>query len=465
MKKNIFSKRSRINAPVEDVFSWHERPCAIERLCPPWDYLKIIDQTGGIAMGDKVVMEMKTGPIKYKWHADHTAFIKNMLFIDKQTKGPFASWIHTHQFESEGKASCILEDAIEYRFPMHPFFHVMFNTFVLNKLKRIFNYRHKTIADDIYVHLSYKDKSPKTILIAGASGLIGSCLVPFLTTGGHRVIKLVRREPLQGKDEVFWDPSAGILDPDDLNNIDAVINLAGDNIAQGRWTDEKKKRIIDSSVKGTLLLSETIAKLKYKPSVFICASAVGYYGNRDDTLLTEEDEAGDGFLASVCVDWEKSTSPASQAGIRTAFVRFGAVLSPRGGALAKMLFPFKMGFGGKIASGKQYLSWIAIDDVLGAVYHVIMNDSINGPVNLVSPNPLANVDFTRILCRAISKPMIFPLPAWVVKLMFGEMGNEALLSSIRVKPKKLLDTGYSFRFPHLKDALCHLLGINADKDI
>ncbi len=460
MKKGVFTKESHIDAPVDEVFKWHARPGAINRLSPPWDPLTVIKSSQGIEKGAQVILKMKAGPVSFNWSALHTEYQKNRCFRDEQIKGPFSKWVHTHIFDSDGSHGCILKDRIEYKLPLDPVSTGLFDPFIKKKLERIFAYRHTITAKDISLHLSRQDKHPLTILISGASGLIGSSLIPFLTTGGHRVVQLVRKYPLTNNEDVFWDPSSGILDPGDLGKIDAVVHLSGENIGQGIWTQEKKKRIIESRVNGTHLISKTIAGLKDPPDVLICASAIGYYGNRGNQLLIEEDGPGDDFISDVCVKWEKAAEPAQQKGIRTVFMRIGVVLAPQGGALAKLMLPFKAGLGGKIGAGGQYMSWVSIDDVTGAIYHAFYNKDIRGPVNVVAPFPVTNLEFTKTLGKLFKRPTVFSVPSQAIKLAFGEMGKEILLSSTNVKPQKLIDAGYTFRYPDLEKVLSQTLGLD-----
>jgi hypothetical protein len=294
------------------------------------------------------------------------------------------------------------------------------------------------------------------ILISGASGLIGSKLSPALTSSDHHVRHLVRSKAKASSADVVWDPNTNELDPQVLRGIDAVIHLAGENIA-GRWSAKKKAAIRESRIRGTQLIARAIARAEPPPKVFICASAIGYYGDRGDELLTENSAPGAGFLPDVCKEWEASTKAAAEKGVRTVSLRLGVVLSPDGGALKKMLLPFKLCVGGVMGSGKQYWSWVAIDDVIGAALHALTNAKVSGPVNVVSPSPVTNRDFTKALGRALSRPTIAPMPAFAARLVFGEMGEALLLASSNVKPSKLLESGYAFKFPELDGALKHLL--------
>ncbi len=293
------------------------------------------------------------------------------------------------------------------------------------------------------------------VLVTGASGLVGSALVPFLTTDGHSVTRLVRTEP--GPGEVRWKPVAGIIDSDRLEGFDGVVHLAGESIAK-RWSAQQKARIRESRVNGTRLLAEALARLKSPPRVLVCASALGYYGSRGERVLREDSGAGTGFLAEVCQQWEAAADPARQRGIRVAHLRIGIVLSPRGGALKEMLLPFKLGAGGRMGSGKQWWSWIAVDDLAGAIAHALSTESLGGPVNTAAPNPVTNAEFTRTLGGVLGRPTIFPMPAFAARLALGEMADELLLSSARLDAGKLVGSGYRFRYPDLESALRHLLG-------
>jgi len=294
------------------------------------------------------------------------------------------------------------------------------------------------------------------VAIAGASGLVGSALIPKLEDESIEVTRLVRESPKPG--EIEWHPNQDTIKPDRLKGFDAIINLAGENIAEGRWTDEKKRKIHDSRVYGTHLLSEAMAKVDPKPQVFLCASATGIYGDRGDEILNEQSESGGGFLAGVCREWEQATEPASKAGVRVVNLRFGPILAAEGGMMAKMLTPFKMGMGGKIGSGKQYISWVAIDDVVNAIKLALKDESILGPLNIVSPNPVTNEVLTKTLGHVLNRPTALAMPAFAARLAFGEMADEMLLVSQRVVPKKLTEARFEFRFPDLESALKEYVG-------
>jgi uncharacterized protein len=292
--------------------------------------------------------------------------------------------------------------------------------------------------------------------VTGASGLIGSALVPMLTTSGHAVTRLVRSTPRPGQAEVPWNPAARSIATPALEGFDAIVHLAGENLAE-RWTAEKKARIRDSRVQGTRLLCDALAQLVRPPKVLLCASAIGYYGDRGESIVREESAPGTGFLAEVCQAWEAAAAPAVQRGVRVVYLRFGVVLSPAGGALAQMLPPFRRGMGGVVGSGKQYISWIALDDVLGAIHHALSAETLNGPVNVVAPHPVTNHDFTKTLGNVLGRPTVVPLPAFAARLAFGELADALLLASTRVVPARLQASGYTFQYPELEGALRHLL--------
>jgi uncharacterized protein (TIGR01777 family) len=294
------------------------------------------------------------------------------------------------------------------------------------------------------------------VLVSGSTGLIGRALVPALEAAGHRVTRLVRPPLKPSEDSLLWDPPARGPESDALQEFDAVVHLAGENLGR-RWTENQKTRIRASRVTGMALLAQALAAASIPPRALIAASAVGYYGDRGAELLSEESPPGAGFLAEVCRDWEAAAEPAAASGLRVVNLRFGLALARQGGALARMLPPFRIGLGGPIAGGRQYLSWIALDDLVRSILFALTQNSLRGPVNVTAPNPVTNAEFARTLAKVLRRPALFPLPALAVRLMFGEMGQELLLSSQRVEPARLVAAGFRFDFPDLEPALRHAL--------
>jgi hypothetical protein len=294
------------------------------------------------------------------------------------------------------------------------------------------------------------------ILLTGSNGLIGRALVQFLVADGDNVVPLVGSATQAANGQILWDPKAGTVDAGKLEGFEAVVHLAGESIV-GRWTAQKKARILESRAKSTRLLSETLAARKSLPKVLVSASAIGFYGDRGDEILNESSSPGALFLSEVTTAWEEATEPARRVGIRVVNLRFGFVLSAAGGGLARMLLPFKFGVGGRLGSGRQYLSWVALDDVLGAIRHVLHAEALCGPVNVVAPSPVTNREFTKTLGRVLRRPTIFPMPSFAARLIFGEMADNLLLASARVEPSRLLATGYHFQFAELEGALRRVL--------
>lgn len=456
MSTTTFVRRTRVGVPAKDVQKWHSRAGAFERLTPPWEHVEVVERSGGVEASGRAVLLVRVGPFRLRWVAEHRELADGLGFRDVQVEGPFAAWEHTHQFVPDGCGACELVDQIQYKLPLGWLGRLVGSRMTRSKLNRMFAYRHRVTADDLAQHAAWKGQA-MNILVTGASGLIGSALVPFLTTGGHTVTRLVRTPSSAGA--ISWDPSAGQLDLRALEGIDAVVHLAGESIAGRRWNAEQKRRILDSRVQGTRLLCERLAGLERPPRVLVSASAIGYYGDRGEETLTEESAPGSGFLTDVCRAWEDATKEARDRGIRVVHARFGIVLSPKGGALAKMLTPFRLGAGGVVGGGRQLMGWVALDDAVGAVHHALTTDTLSGPINVVSPRPVTNREFTKTLGRVLRRPTIVPMPAFAARLAFGEMADALLLASTRVQPDQLSCTGYRFRFPDLEGALCHLLGL------
>lgn len=453
----VFIGRSRIEAPRDVVFQWHARPGALERATPPWIRARVVSGAGGLQDGSTVRLRISRGPFHFDCVMEHRDYVAGEHFRDVQKSGPFASWQHTHRFLLDGETGCEVEDRIDYALPLGAFGRSFGSPWVAHEIERMIVYGHRVLRNDLRLAASYPPSPPLRILVSGSSGLIGSALIPFLTTNGHRVARLVRAGNPAADGAVAWDPAAGWIHAEGLEDFDAVIHLAGEGIASWRWNAEKRARIRDSRARGTQLLCEALASLKRPPRVLLSASATGYYGDRGALRVSESAESGPGFLAQVCRDWEAATRPAADKGIRVANLRFGIVLTPAGGLLAGLLPAFLLGLGGPLGAGTQVMSWVAMDDVLGAIQHALMTD-LSGPVNVASPYPETNDDFAHGLASVLGRPAFLRVPDLLLQLLFGQMANETLLASICVEPRKLVDTGYAFLFPRLETALQHLLG-------
>ncbi|MEO7413183.1 MAG: TIGR01777 family oxidoreductase [Opitutaceae bacterium] len=457
MRDEVFTLSSRIARPAAEVFAWHERPGALQRLCPPWERIETDDADSGIHDGARAVVRAKVGPFWSTWQVEHRDYVAGKQFRDGLLSGPFARWEHLHEFTPDGADACVLTDTISYRLPYGGIGHAAGAAFTRRKLARMFAWRHAVTRADLESVAHYGAVRPMQIVVAGASGLVGRALVPFLRTQGHEVIRLVRHRASKD-DELSWDPEAGELYAGKLEDADAIVNLSGENIAGGRWNAARRERILRSRVDAARTLVTALAKNSRRPSVFINAAAVGFYGERGDELMTEADGIGQGFLPEVCLAWETHAEGAARLGIRTALMRFGVVLSPAGGALAKMLPAFWCGVGGRFGNGRQWMSWISIDDAIGAIHHALLEKRCAGPINTVSPAAVINAEFVKTLSRVLHRPAVFPIPAAGLRLLFGEMANETLLASTRAVPEILTATGYRFRHPDLATALAHVLG-------
>jgi uncharacterized protein (TIGR01777 family) len=451
-----FLQRSALDFPAATVFDWHTRPGAFERLVPPWQQVRVIERSGSFADA-RVVFTVGVGPLRTRWTAQHAGYVPGREFRDAQVEGPFARWEHTHRFLPDGEAASVLEDDVEWALPAAPLGPLVGDRAVQRLLARTFRFRHERTRTDLARHGAVAERGARRFVVSGASGLVGRNLVAFLESGGHRVQQLVRRPPRPGTDEVRWDPSTGEIDAGALEGADVAVHLAGESIASGRWTPARKAAIEESRVTGTHLLAATLGRLKRPPGVLLSASAIGYYGAREEPVA-EHSPPGSGFLADVCQAWEAATGPASDAGLRVVHLRLGIVLSAAGGALARMLPPFRLGLGGVVGSGRQAMSWVALDDVVGAIHHLAFADAVAGPVNLVAPDSVTNAEFTRTLGRVLHRPTLLPLPAPAVRLAFGEMGQALLLEGARVEPARLAGAGFRFLHPELEGALRAELG-------
>lgn len=457
-----FTWRSRLPVPADALFAWHARPGAFERLAPPWVRMEVARRTGGIQDGGELVMRIHGGPFGVTWRALHRDYVEGRQFVDEQVAGPFRRWVHTHRCIPDGPDASFLEDEIDWALPGGSVPEWLGASVARASFERMFAFRHRRTAVDLARQQAHRDGPPLRIAVSGASGLVGAQLVAFLGTAGHDVRRLVRRAP-RAADEIAWDPARGTVDAAALEGSDAIVHLAGANVADGRWTDARKRAIRESRTVGTRLLAEALAGLARPPRVLLSASAIGVYGDRGDAPCAEGEPIGDGFLADVCREWEAATAPAEARGIRVVHARIGIVLAAQGGALARMLPVFRLGLGGVVGQGTQWMSWIALDDVVGALHHLLHAHDARGPVNLVAPAAATNRDFTAVLGRVLGRPTVLPVPAAMVRLAFGEMGEALLLGSTRVVPARLGELGFGFQTPALDEALRAELGLGGAK--
>lgn len=444
----MFETTDIVNAPIDDVWSWFARPGALQRLAPPWQPVRVLTEATSLRDGQAVLAL----PAGLRWIATHqpAGYQPGRRFVDRLTSWPLApvlSWRHEHQFTAVGPNRTEVTDRVDTRLP---------NAF----LRPMFDYRQRQLADDLAAHSWAREAHPEplTVAVTGSSGLVGTALCAMLTTGGHRVIRLVRRSTA-ADDERSWNPAAP--DPALLEGADVLVHLAGATIA-GRFDAGHKAAIRDSRIGPTRRLAELVAgsAARARPLVMVCASAVGVYGpDRGDEILTEASGRGDGFLADVVADWEDATHPATEAGLRVVNIRTGIVQTPTGGSL-KLLRPlFAVGLGGRLGDGNQWTPWISLDDLLDIYLRAVMDSRLDGPVNAVAPDPATNADYTRTLGTVLRRPTILPTPPWGIRLLLGAEGaTEVALAGQRAIPARLATVGHHFRFPALEPALRHLLG-------
>ena len=447
-----FEKDIEIKTNVEELFEWHEKPGAFERLTPTWDPVKIIKKEGGIVDGE-VDMRVKIGPLWVKMLMQHCEYKKNSKFKDVQIEGPFPMWEHTHLFNETKKGFTKMNDIIDCRIPLGLVGKIFSRKYVKNRIEQLLEYRHSTVYEDFKIANKYRGKT-MNVGITGSHGLIGTALIPFLTTCGHKVTRIVRGTPKEN--EIYWNPKTGEIDS--LEGLDIIVHLAGEPVGSRiRWNRKKKEEIYESRVLGTGLLCRKISRMVKPVKALISASAVGYYGDRGNEFLDETSGAGGGFFSDVVKGWEKATEYASGIGIRTVNMRFGIVLTPEGGALERMMLPVNFGLGSRIG-GEQWWSWVSIDDTIGSIYHAMMNDEMKGKYNVTAPFPVRQKEFSKTLCGIMWRPDMMALPESIVKNIMGEMGEMLLLASNKINSNKIIETGYEFRHERLEDALRHLLG-------
>lgn len=459
-------------APRTALFTYHANEGAFERLAPPWERIEVIERSGGIREGARLVMRLRKGPIGLIWDARHFGYVEGERFCDEQVRGPFAKWVHTHSFDpGASAATSVLHDRVEWALPGGAIGNAIGSPLARRQLGRMFAFRHLRTARDLARQCRFADRSRLNIVVTGAGGSIGSALVPYLAVAGHTLTRLVRREPRADPttvgSEAFWDPSAGIIATEVIDRCDVVVHLAGEPIA-GRWTTEKRRRIERSRVEGTALISEALARASGadgKERSLLTASAVGYYGHRPGETLDESSAPGDDFRSRVCIAWEDATRPAVDAGVRVAAMRIGNVLGARTPLLARLSPVWKLGLGGAFGDGSQRLPWIGLDDLLGAIEFLTHTTTIRGPVNLVAPAITTNREFSRALARAFRRPTLGVYPAGLLRAAFGEIANEALLSDQGVEPRVLQEAGFEFLTPTIDECLRWELGLVSRRDL
>ena len=456
-----FKERFPVSSHV--LFNWHEMPGAFLRLNPPFEPVELISHTGGIKDGAQVKIKIPIlGPIGIFWSLTHTGYVAGEKFEDHQVKGPFKSWQHRHLFKAISETESELHDEIQFSLPFSILSEPLFGWLFKRKLTKLFHFRHQQTKCDLTVIERYKNSFPlpQRYLISGASGFVGKSLVSFLLTAGHSVSILSRKDTTLFPSEVIqipWDPYQQELDSNAIEGFDHIIHLSGENVAS-RWSEKIKKRIIDSRVVTTLLLAETVKQLTKKPDSFISASGVGFYGTHTNSVVDENSPQGDGFLAEVVRLWENALSPLKDSSVRTYCARFGIILSPDGGALKKLIIPFMLGIGGPIGMGRRMMSCISKSDVVYGLYHLTASKTSRGPINFCVPTAVSNLVFSQTLARILKRPCVAFVPPFILKIIFGKMADETILTSQNVSPKSLKESGFSFSFPSIESILRFVTG-------
>ena len=463
---HLFERSTAIPQDRKELFEYHANPGAIDRLIPPWEKVCIERRSDSLAIGSEVIIRNSIFGVPVRWHAKHTQLDSPNSFQDVQLSGPFQSWVHDHHFENVNSGNSILHDRIQFEMKFGSLGKLAL-PIVQSKLDSMFAYRHLTTQAD----LKLKDFLEPHVFgrklrigVTGSTGMIGRRLVDLISVLGHEAVCILRKDsrnelfPLSSS-SVVWDPTDGFSDVDAMSNLDAVVHLAGKGIASSRWTQSAKQSIRDSRVAGTTALVRDLCRLQSPPRAFVCASGVGCYGERGDQVVDESQPFGDDFLASLARDWESAAMEFNRcSGNRVAIGRLGIALHPQQGALAKMLLPFRLGLGGPIGNGRQYWSWIHVDDAAAAFLFLAVNPKSEGATNLVAPEQMDNRAFVRTLGHVIHRPAIFPAPAFALRILLGEMADAMLLTSTRADCKRLTEEGFPFRTPKLEACLRHVLG-------
>lgn len=455
-----FRFHSLITRSTKDIFEWHLKPRMLERSIPPWEKVKVLTSEGKPnQLGSKFSVSVKVFGLRWKKMVlEYAGYMPNESFKVVQKEGFLSDYEYEMTLVAQSEHTSEVIDQFEFSHRYPKIFAYFINRTFKKRLLRLLLYKHQVIDNDLKLLTKYPFQKPLKILIAGSHGLIGNNLFHFLEFAGHEVWHLSRFDEKDETRTILWDPVKGSADYHQFEGFDAIINLAGESIAKGRWTQRKKERVLKSRYQGTEHLVGIIKKLKSPPKTFINASAIGYYGSRGNEVVNENSEPGEGlFISEVCEHWERASKDLEEKETRVIQSRFGVVLTSSGGMLKELLHPFEWGLGGNLGSGHQYMSWISIDDVVGALYHMIMTPSISGPVNVVSPHPIPNRVFCKKLAKHLRRWVGPSLPEFMVHILLGQKGDELFLSSTRVEPLRLIESGYTFQYPKLSQALEHIV--------
>ncbi len=446
-----YEKRSVMPCSALELFAWHASSGGFGRLAPPWQKLEVLREDPGLEAGKRIELKMGTPIGMRRWLARHVACEEGKGFSDVQEEGPFKSWRHDHTFEQRDDGSCGLVDSIEYSLPLGG----LGESYVSTQLEKSFSYRHWVTRRDFELKNALPDFQELKIAIVGGSGFLGTKLKALLSAQGHSVSVMTRRK--RSESDIRWDPVAGEVEISKLEGLDAIIHLAGENLTSGRWSAARKKRLWSSRVDATEFLVDSITKLERPPTVLLSGSGIGIYGSDTERVFSESSKPGDGYLAQMCEAWEAAAMRAESANTRVCLLRTGVVIDPRGGALQKMLPAFRMGLGGPLGNGEQWFPWISLEDWMGAVNWLLFDKRSKGAINLVAPEAVRQKEFARVLGVALKRPAVLPAPRFALRVLLGEMADEALLSSIHAKPARLNELGYRFVLPRLGELFANVL--------
>ena len=458
----LFVHKAKFDANKKQIWDWYNSDGAFRRIMPEWEGIQPIN-AGRLVDGDETIFKVKMGPLRQKWVARHHSVVPGESFADRMIKGPFGAWNHHHEFESSSGQMTSVIDNVEYKLPLHIFTGWSAGFTVLPRMKQMFEFRSVRVANDLKQIQATAKLSRQRILVSGSTGMIGLQLCAFLEAAGHDVHRLLRPSTKLPSDVdsskvVKWNDLTGEILEGDMNGFDSIIHLAGAGIGDKRWSKKRLKLIRDSRIIPTENLAKIVAGLENPPKKMLCSSAIGFYGNRGTEVLDENSSAGNDMLSDLCKDWENASNAAKDAGINVIHLRTGIVMSPLGGALAKLLLPAKMGAGGPVGGGKQMQSWISLDDEIYAIHHLMMKEDSEGVYNLTAPNPVSQKQFAKTLGKVLRRPAFAPLPGFVIKILFGQMGKKLVLEGQDVRPNRLLESGYEFTHSELESCLRSCLG-------